>query len=186
MSSIIPLAEINPSNLGPADYAVFGGTFNPIHEGHIQALHSLCRLFPLVVAAPTKINPWKQNQPEPAPLELRREMIRLALEAEGIAVTAELSGNGVYISGLDYVYTEELVNHLRRRRAGQIYWVVGADIADSVQHWKNWDNLEITAVVVPIVIDTHATLVRSGAAKAHPALVEFIRDHRLYQDSRTS
>jgi nicotinate-nucleotide adenylyltransferase len=181
MSSVALFAEINPSTLDRMDYAVFGGTFDPIHEGHVNALLRLCRVFPLTIVAPTKANPWKKDQAEPASLPLRLQMINLVLQAESIRTTTDITETGVFVSGLDYVYAEELVGHLRSKRTGKLYWVVGEDIADSVGHWKHWEKLDITAVIVPIVINTHSTLVRSGAAPAHPALAQFIREHHLYQ-----
>ncbi len=63
---------------------LFGGSFNPIHTGHIRLGETLCRkgwvdeLWFLV----SPLNPWKQNSPDLLSDEERLRMARLAVDGK--------------------------------------------------------------------------------------------------------
>ena len=168
--SLIPVSSFDSSQLSKDDYVVFGGTFDPIHAGHVQAIRDLLGKFTQVIVAPTSQNPWKKDSA--TPLNLRCEMLRLVLEAEGLM--------GVTIHTGGYVYAEELVKVLSANLPGTLYWGVGADIADSVSNWRNWESLGVTTIVVPIQIPTHSTDVREQRTPIHPAAAEFAKKHQLF------
>ncbi len=170
--SLIPVSSFDSSTLSKDDYVVFGGTFDPIHAGHVQAIRDLLGKFARVIVAPTSQNPWKKDSA--TPLKLRCEMLRLVLEAE------KLLGEAVTIRTTGYVYAEEVVQELRATLPGTLYWAVGADIADSVSNWRNWGNLGVTSVIVPIQVLTHSTEVREHRADIHPAAAEFAKKHQLF------
>ncbi len=55
-------------------YALFGGSFNPIHRGHVAVVRQLLELeINKIIVLPTSRSPFKQQQPL-LPNELRMEM----------------------------------------------------------------------------------------------------------------
>ncbi len=160
------------------DYVVFGGTFDPIHEGHISVVRELLDKFKLVIIAPTLKNPWKQF--EPNPLCLRREMIELVLAAENIPLFTNKQEKGVWIADLEYIYTEDLLKQLRQLLKGTLHWAVGEDSASGIHKWKDFEKLELALIIVKITIPVHATNIREAKIPIHPALRAFAKEHKLF------
>lgn len=178
---ILNIEEITSVALTPEDYVVFGGTFDPIHEGHVTVIKRILSFFVKVIVAPTEANPWKKEKP--TPLALRKAMIEEVLRAENLPLAASPEQNGVRIETYPYFYSEELVDYLRTSQSGTLYWAVGADSAESVKDWRNWKDKQVTTLVLPIEIHAHAVLVRTGQALAHPAIRPFIKQRHLYGQS---
>ncbi|MCB0324969.1 MAG: adenylyltransferase/cytidyltransferase family protein [Bdellovibrionales bacterium] len=180
MSDVVRFAELfeKRNRLAPDDFVIYGGTFDPIHSGHVTVLRSLLTLFQSCILAPASSNPWKPVPP--TDLDLRIAMIELVLKAESLPTTDTPEGTGIFIVGEGYVYSEDLVARLRDLRRGAIYWAVGEDGAASVRQWRNWEQLDITAVVLPVIDPVHATDIRLGLAPVHHALLGFCRKHGLY------
>lgn len=170
--------QLTSAEVGGDALVVFGGTFDPPHEGHAQAISSLLAVFSTVVLAATEQNPWKQTTATPT--ALRIQMLRLLCEHQKLPLAKAVSDPGVVIFDFPYVFAEEVVNNLRAQCPKQIFWAVGEDIKDEVKRWKNWTQLNVEAVTVPIVIPVHATYVRSGTSPIHPALINFAKTHGLY------
>lgn len=176
--SFVLASDLKKRRVSPSDYAVFGGTFDPFHPGHLSVVKTLLETFSEVIIAPTAQNPWKSGAPTPLPL--RAEMIRLILSAEKVAFGSDIRRSSVEVDCFAYLYAEDFVNHSRAARSGELYWAVGEDSAGSVQRWRNWDKLGVTTVIVPVVIDLHATTIRIGDADVHPAIAAFVVQHGLY------
>ncbi|MBQ7981924.1 MAG: adenylyltransferase/cytidyltransferase family protein, partial [Oscillospiraceae bacterium] len=61
--------------------AIFGGSFDPVHKGHVNLVNQICSKADLdeVIVMPTAISPFKQNmERKPASAADRLEMCRLA------------------------------------------------------------------------------------------------------------
>ncbi len=113
--------------------ALFGGTFNPPHNGHIAALETVCReLNPgRILVAPTG-RPVHKKLPEGTPEPCHRmAMAALAFQDwPGVEITDhDLNASGYAADTLDWL-TE--VN-----RAAPIWLVVGADMFLSIQSWRD-------------------------------------------------
>lgn len=182
-SILLPEKSLTSKDFAQNDYVVFGGTFDPFHEGHLGAMNRLLELFPLVVLAPTTENPWKTARP--TSLELRIAMIELVVTSNALGLCDQLTKQGVYICRDGYQYAEELVKKFRAQRQGTLYWAVGEDIADQVKDWKEWPSLGVSSVVLPIEPIVHAADIRSGRAKVLPSLKEFVKKHSLYKRAAT-
>lgn len=174
----ISIHKLTRTDIQHDDYVVFGGTFDPFHEGHLDVAIRLTEYFSLVIVAPTLNNPWKGSPG--ATLSQRIEMIRLVLLSGGAPIAHQLDENGIYISSYEYSYAEDLVTHLKAKKIGNIFWSVGEDISDSVLKWKNWDTLGVTTITVPIDNPIHAAQIRAGAASLHPAIKNYTKRHCLY------
>src|SRR5687767_23658 len=120
--------------LGPARLGVMGGSFDPIHLGHLimaEAAREALDL-DLLLFVPTAVQPLKQNRPATAP-EHRAAMIELAIQ-----------GNPCFrLSRVDLdrpgpSYTVDTLRLLRQEYAPAAFWfVLGADALDSLPKWHD-------------------------------------------------
>ncbi len=117
--------------------AVFGGTFNPFHNGHLEIIKALISLnaFDKILVIPTNIPPHK-NAPMLASGEDRVAMCRLALAGyENVEVCdIELRRNGPS-------YTYDTVCELKKQFDADIHIVCGGDMITTLYSWKNYSDL---------------------------------------------
>lgn len=111
-------------------WALLGGTFDPIHIGHLRIAAQLRDLgFDKVLLIPNRIPP---HRPQPqADGEQRFKMLQLACEQlDGVEACAiELERN-------DYSYSAITVNALTERYPDVSFsWVMGQDAWQGFEHW---------------------------------------------------
>jgi nicotinate-nucleotide adenylyltransferase len=115
--------------------ALFGGSFDPPHSGHIGiALAAVERLhLDRVLMAPVGRQPLKQNQTQ-SPYEDRMVMVQLAC-----AHHPPLAASAIDAPRLDgrYNYTCDTLQHLRETlpAGDEIFCLVGADSLQTLQQW---------------------------------------------------
>jgi nicotinate-nucleotide adenylyltransferase len=133
---------------------LFGGTFNPIHNGHLWAATSVREGFGLdsVILIPAAIPPHKRSK-EVAPAMDRLEMIRLSVTGgKHLAVSdVELARSGPS-------YSIDTVRHFRARSAAenQLFFIVGLDAFLEIDTWKYFEDLFM--LIPMIVLDRPASL----------------------------
>ncbi|MCD4732717.1 nicotinate-nucleotide adenylyltransferase [bacterium] len=122
----------------PPRYAVFGGSFDPVHLGHLLlaelALEQLS--LELVVFVPAAQGPHKEVAPRATDGQ-RLEMLRLALEdrAEFFSVDdCELRRGGVS-------YTIDTIRLLIERWGEQPHLLIGADNLNELLTWREIETL---------------------------------------------
>jgi nicotinate-nucleotide adenylyltransferase len=123
--------------LGPwTRFGILGGTFNPIHIGHLsiaQQVRSALRL-ERVFLMPAAQPPHKRAQADLAPAADRLELCRLAVrDMDGLAVSAlELQRGGVS-------YTVETLLELRAAYGprAEIRLIIGSDTLAELHTWRD-------------------------------------------------
>lgn len=148
---------------------LFGGSFNPPHEGHravsLLALRRLRldRVWWLV--SPT--NPLKDPH-ELAPLAERVEAARKIGQHPRIAVT-------VLEAAIGATYTHQTISYLKRRCPGvHFVWLMGADNFRLFDRWQRWRDI---ARLVPIaIIDRPGSTLTALHGRAADALAPYRRD----------
>lgn len=129
---------------------ILGGTFNPIHNGHIQMAkysHDAAKL-DKVILMPTFVPPHKESA-NLVSCEHRFNMCRLA-SAE--LPYAEVSDFEIKLEGKSYTYrTLELLKS--QNKNGEFFFIVGADMFLSMQNWKNPEIIFELATVIAIPRD---------------------------------
>ena len=135
---------------------LFGGSFNPIHFGHLIVARALRESLNLdrVYFLPSRRPPHKDVRVL-ADSHTRADMVRLAIEGE----------DGFAFDDFDLVregpcYTIETVAHFRKQfPSAELYWFIGADSLMDLPTWHRATELVSMCTIV--------TAARSGKSPVH-------------------
>ncbi len=118
---------------------LFGGTFDPIHWGHLRSAEEVSETFGLdrVFFVPASIPPHKRDQAT-TPVVHRLRMVRLAVARNRrFAVsTAEITRPGVSYS-IDTIRSFAR----KRRKHDALYFIIGLDAFREIGTWKDFADL---------------------------------------------
>ncbi len=124
---------------------LFGGSFDPIHCGHLEPVKEARRLLGLdrVIYLPTAIPPHKPGRHLAPPLA-RYAMVEMAILPE----------EGLYGSPYELTldrpaYTAETLEHFRRELpAAELHLLMGSDSFFELPHWVRWRDIAAAARLV--------------------------------------
>ncbi|MCI0598003.1 MAG: nicotinate-nucleotide adenylyltransferase [Beijerinckiaceae bacterium] len=160
-----------PPFVGGLKVGLFGGSFNPPHDGHRAAsLLALRRLrLDRVWWLVSPGNPLKDTR-ELAPLVLRVEAARKVSHHPRIEVTAIEAAIGA-------TYSFETISYLKRRCPGVYFvWLMGADNFRTFDRWQRWRDI---AKLVPIaIVDRPGFTLTALQGRAAETFAPFRRDER--------
>lgn len=145
--------------------AMFGGTFNPIHNGHIELALSFARSLKLdkVLLIPTHTPPHKQFQEE-VTAQQRWEMCALAAEDH-----PELEASDLEISRPGASYTVDTLRELQKAYPqATLYLITGADMFLTVQQWRAAQQIFRLAVICGVPRDQK----NIGALREHAGFLQ--------------
>ncbi len=117
---------------------VMGGTFDPIHHGHLVAASEVANKFGLdeVIFVPTG-NPWQKEGKSVSPAEDRYLMTVIAT-----ASNPRFSVSRVDVDREKSTYTVDTLRDLRSQHPNaELYFITGADALESILTWQNWEEL---------------------------------------------
>lgn len=190
---------------------VMGGTFDPIHHGHLVAASEVAARFDLdtVIFVPTG-QPWQKAE----------KKVSLAEDRYLMTVIATASNPRFRVSRVDIdrggdTYTIDTLADLRKQYPdAELFFITGADALASIVTWRDWDRMfelaqfvgvtrpgyELTEEMLPAVhqervhlIDVPAMAIsstdcRERSATGRPVwylvpdgVVQYIGKHGLYQ-----
>ncbi|MDN5621262.1 MAG: nicotinate-nicotinamide nucleotide adenylyltransferase [Psychrobacter sp.] len=143
----MPNTSASPHQKLPAIRAYLGGSFDPVHKGHLEvALHVYQRLLPItmqqqrdlqVCLLPNARSPFKMQSTDPAH---RLAMLRLAVQETPIQI------NELELWQTPPVYTIDSVRALRQQYPhDSLIFIMGMDSARSLDKWK--EGLRLTDYV---------------------------------------
>jgi len=148
---------------------VMGGTFDPIHNGHLVAASEVASLFELdeVVFVPTG-EPWQKGDRSVSPAEHRYLMTVIAT-----ADNPTFSVSRVDLDRTGPTYTIDTLTDLRDQRGPdvQMYFITGADALAQILSWRDADRLAELAHFVGVTRPGHV-LADPGLPAAQVSLVE--------------
>jgi nicotinate-nucleotide adenylyltransferase len=156
---------------------LFGGTFDPVHMGHLMLAESCreqCRLEE-VWFLPAFIPPHKQGQ-RTTPAETRIEMLQLVVGTNPAfsVCSYEVDRGGVS-------YTADTLAHFREQDPdGELFFMLGADMLNDLPHW--YQPRRVCELATPIVVDRAGAEPPNFAALesiASAEKIEQIRDNRV-------
>ncbi len=134
---------------------IFGGTFNPPHEGHrLVSLTALRRLqLDAVWWVVTPGNPLKENSGLPG-IDVRMQAAARMANHPRITITS-------FEAEIGTRYTFDTISYLKKRCPGvHFVWLMGADNLASFHRWQNWKGI---ANLMPLaVIDRPRSTLRAA------------------------
>lgn len=181
--------------------AVIGGTFDPIHNGHLQVITEVAKKFEKVIVIPTG-NPWLKEHTPIASGEQRVAMAQIAVNSLNLGEQVQVSAIEVKRPGPSYAI--DTVNELSKVYPDSRFTLVlGSDAASNLSKWHRSDELqklvEVLVVKRPGVIsssfkeieisapDLSSTQIRDKVANSQdiselvtPNVLSFIKEHHLY------
>ncbi|QNG39331.1 nicotinate-nucleotide adenylyltransferase [Geodermatophilaceae bacterium NBWT11] len=188
-----------------------GGTFDPVHHGHLVAASEVASLFGLdeVVFVPTG-EPWQKADREVSPAEDRYLMTVIAT-----ASNPRFSVSRVDVDRGTTTYTIDTLTDLRRQRPdAELFFITGADALAQIVGWRDTERLfdlahfvgvtrpgyqladadlphgAVSLVEIP-ALAISSTDCRERVARGMPVwylvpdgVVQYIEKRGLYQDGR--
>lgn len=189
----------------PARFGVLGGTFDPIHLGHLAAAGEVAGVLSLdrVVVVPTAGHVMKAGSEEASP-EDRLAMVELAVKDDPL-----LEASSVDVDRGFPTYTVDTLRDLKAIAPGtELFFITGADALARLQEWQevvrlgematfvgvtrpgyDWKGPTegITLVEVP-GFDISSTDVRRRVRTGQPyrylvpaPVADYIEEHHLYR-----
>jgi nicotinate-nucleotide adenylyltransferase len=113
---------------------LYGGSFDPVHEGHLHVAREALAALPEVkqfVFVPAAHSPGKA--PAVAPPERRLAWLRLAAEPLGFRVWDREVAKG----GESYTVDTVEAAHAAGARRENLYWLLGADAYAAFPRWRS-------------------------------------------------
>lgn len=185
---------------------VMGGTFDPIHHGHLVAASEVAQSFDLdeVVFVPTG-RPWQKA-------DVTESEHRYLMTVIATASNPQFTVSRVDIDRAGPTYTIDTLRDLKRERPGaDLFFITGADAVAQILGWRNhqelWDLAHFVAVSRPghvltteglptedvsqleiPALSISSTDCRARVRRGHPVwylvpdgVVQYIAKHHLYR-----
>nr|WP_154922276.1 nicotinate-nucleotide adenylyltransferase [Microbacterium testaceum] len=185
---------------------VMGGTFDPIHHGHLVAASEVAQSFDLdeVVFVPTG-RPWQKD-------DVTESEHRYLMTVIATASNPQFTVSRVDVDRAGPTYTIDTLRDLKQQRPGaELFFITGADAVAQILSWRNhqqlWDLAHFVAVSRPgHVLSTEglpsenvsqleipalsisSTDCRARVRRGHPVwylvpdgVVQYIAKHHLYR-----
>jgi nicotinate-nucleotide adenylyltransferase len=185
--------------------AIFGGTFDPIHNAHLAVARAAADRFHLdrVLFVPAARPPHKQVGAH-ASYDDRVRMAELACASDPRFEVSRLEEN------TERSYSIETIEKLRARLApdDELFFIIGADAFADIQTWRRWRDV-VRGVHFLVVnrpgsdyrvpaearcdrledlrLDISSSAIRGDFAAGRtpadlpPAVLSYLQEHRLYQ-----
>ena len=188
---------------------VMGGTFDPIHHGHLVAASEVASAFKLdgVLFVPTG-EPWQKSKVTPSEHRYLMSVIATASNPRFTVSRVDIDRDGP-------TYTVDTLRDISEAYPdAELFFITGADAIKQILEWKDVENLWSLAHFVAVTRPGHilelpnapegaisvleipalaisSTDVRSRVAKGDPVwylvpdgVVQYIGKHNLYQATK--
>ena len=131
---------------------LYGGTFDPVHVGHLTVARTLLELFALdeLLFIPAHVAPHKRESVV-SPGSYRFAMLVLATQDE-----PRMRVSTVELDAPERPYTVETLARLKERfgPAAQLFFVMGADSWSEIRTWREWERV--------LSLTNHIVMARPG------------------------
>lgn len=123
--------------------AIFGGTFNPVHNGHVNLISSINKEISIdnIIIIPTNIPPHKKAE-DLASANDRLNMCRLAFENMADVSEYEINRPGKS-------FTIDTLKHFKSKYPDdELYLIMGSDMLLSITTWKSYKEILSFATII--------------------------------------
>lgn len=131
-----------------AKLGVLGGTFDPIHIGHLVLAEQVREKFQLekIIFIPSASPPHKTEE-KPSPADARFEMTKLALEGNPFFSVSDIE---LKREGLSY--TVDTLRKLKELyKNSELYFLTGSDVLDEITMWRDPEEIyELAKIVIGV------------------------------------
>ena len=129
---------------------IMGGTFNPIHNGHLLLAKNTCVKFNLdqILVMPSRCPPHKKGQ-DILDVNHRCEMVKLAIENEPKLIFSDIE-----IKRDGYTYTADTLTEIKDLY-NEINFIIGEDSLFNIQIWYHPEIMMKLATLVVAKRDDH-------------------------------
>jgi nicotinate-nucleotide adenylyltransferase len=112
---------------------LFGGSFDPVHFGHLLVAQAAVEELGLdkFIFIPAALSPFKLEYTL-APDAIRLQLLRLALAGKS---TCEIDEQEVRRGGISYT-VDTLRDYVKRFSGAEIFYLIGADNAAKLNEWR--------------------------------------------------
>jgi nicotinate-nucleotide adenylyltransferase len=123
----------------PVRLGLFGGTFDPIHVGHMDAADAARRALSLdrVLFIPSHLPPHREADPR-ATMFHRFAMVALATNGEQAYDTSDAE---VRRAGTSYTHDTLIGLHAQGWSASQLFFIIGTDAFAQIALWREFGRL---------------------------------------------
>lgn len=120
----------------PSRTVLFGGTFDPIHNAHVEVAREVLRRFEgaRVVFVPAAHPPHKDDGTQ-APFDDRVRMVKLACAGEPRFEVSRIEED------FPCSYTILTVEKMLKAGVGSLSFLIGADAFSEIETWQRWPDL---------------------------------------------
>jgi len=154
----------------PKRIAIYGGTFDPVHSGHLEIARRVTQFFGIdeFLFVPAMVAPHKLDR-EVLPALHRYAMLALATRTEArlCISTFELDRPGRR-------YTVDTLFHFRSRfgESADLFFVMGADSWGEITTWREWRRLLTLANLIVVTRPGYDISAASATAEMAANIVD--------------
>ena len=163
----------------PRRAAIYGGTFDPVHNGHLKVARGVQQLFELdeVIFVPACVPPHKRGAGITSAFH-RFAMLALATERD-----ERFTISTIELDQPDRPYAVDTVGRMQEKLGNEcrLFFVMGADSWSEITTWREWqrlltlcDHIVVTRPGYELPVDTGSIVedVRSKDAAAVQAIID--------------
>lgn len=138
---------------------LFGGTFDPIHLGHLIVMENVLNIMNLdkIIILPSSNPPHKQDK-DKTDVKLRVDMVKKAIKNNNRIILSTFEANSNEV-----IYSYQTINYFKEKYlTDEFYYVMGEDSFMNIESWKNYKDLlkENLIVFARSSIDSQSSLVK--------------------------
>lgn len=138
---------------------LFGGTFDPIHLGHLIVMENVLNIMNLdkIIILPSSNPPHKQDK-DKTDVKLRVDMVKKAIKNNNRIILSTFEANSNEV-----IYSYQTINYFKEKYpADEFYYVMGEDSFMNIESWKKYKDLlkENLIVFARSSIDSQSSLVK--------------------------
>ncbi len=132
----------------PKRIAIYGGTFDPVHAGHLEIARRVLQLFEIdkFLFVPAWVAPHKLDR-DVSPALHRYAMLTLATKAD-----PRLYVSSFELDAPGRQYTVDTLSHFRSQygESADLFFVMGADSWAEITTWREWRRLLTLANLIVV------------------------------------